>query len=442
MSADSQSFRSISPQNIADIPQHRGPIDPSWLFDPGMLSPAEQVGFHLLFPDWHEKSILDRPTIRDMQRTLKDVNLVGFTKRSVFLADTALTPFDYAPSVEKDSTQFQTFSRVTLDDQKNSLSTDTAVTISGRTFNSRQGPVTIMDIIGVADYLGGCVAASSSERRWDFEWFLSGLMATRLQDMQFNFAPNEHETLSEILREMESNNKKQVTKKMMDDILAAIRSIDIDRAFDMLVINAGYGQIHHSRGKKVSLSEAHELYVKLIRNWLAGDSLQYKALIIKIAGALFGSTYIESRELDAISLDQTVNDAVTLWLFGKATTHKTTTIPFSPVKDMLFIYGNLCGTTRSFKLAIEMGIIDYDDFSAFQNATIHYSQYLCAEAVTSQHGYEYAKLCRDFYSWRQRIKLDFSNSLTRDAFAVLVTITALIVSLTGVIQVIQGFVLR
>ncbi|KAI8068520.1 hypothetical protein BC940DRAFT_353472 [Gongronella butleri] len=433
-------FMSSDRQNSASSTKHRGLIDPTCIFDPDIiLLPSQQEGFRLLFPDWGEKSILDRPTIIEMQRMLKGVDLTKITKRSVILADYALTPSPYSPSTQKDSTRFRKYSRVPLDTQTNHLtpSIDNAdITRNGRAFASRQGRATAKDIAGAIHYLKGFIAAGTPPS--SFYIFSEGLMATRLADVHFAPKSSERETL-----------------------------------------------------------------IKESEDWLSSTNLPYLILCEAIAVDLFGISYsdfhTEAEIPLEIPLDHTIKDAVALFVFGKSETrnitfpkrtvtleelvekgytvdlferhpmfsvnnHKITigkfsyrhmlialclcpvkksdesfTIPQTPVYQLLCIYACLCSTPVSFKLAVDMGIIDYDNFTAVKRVLTTHDGWCCSDAVTSQHGYEYAKLCRTFYGWRQRIKRDFSNSLTRDAFALLVTMTALIVSFTGIISVAQAF---
>ncbi|KAI8064533.1 FAD linked oxidase [Gongronella butleri] len=111
-----------------------------------------------------------------------------------------------------------------------------------------------------------------------------------------------------------------------------------------------------------------------------------------------------------------------------------------PINDTLRIYRNLLDTPESFKLAVGLGIItDYESFSDLHGDFSYFEGHCCFDNVTSGSGCNYVLFCRDFYSWRQLIERDFVDSLTRDAFAVLVTATTLIVSFSGTIQKLNGY---
>ncbi|KAI8063254.1 hypothetical protein BC940DRAFT_349125 [Gongronella butleri] len=103
--------------------------------------------------------------------------------------------------------------------------------------------------------------------------------------------------------------------------------------------------------------------------------------------------------------------------------------------DILHIYSGLLATPDSVKLAFRLGIIDCDHYT-----TIKHLLPVCRGDVHSTAGAQYAHLSRQFFHWTFRLKTDFTNSLTHDAFSVLVTITAIILSFTGIISVVQNFV--
>ncbi|KAI8575065.1 hypothetical protein K450DRAFT_284651 [Umbelopsis ramanniana AG] len=102
--------------------------------------------------------------------------------------------------------------------------------------------------------------------------------------------------------------------------------------------------------------------------------------------------------------------------------------------DVMKIYSALCSTPDSFTLARELGITDCEEFMAMKNALHTWEYFFASEA-----GKSYAKLCEEYHSWRYRLATDFSLSLTQNAFALLVTIAATIISFTGIIQVVQCF---
>ncbi|KAI8068521.1 hypothetical protein BC940DRAFT_299296 [Gongronella butleri] len=457
MAIDSQN--TMDHQSPVDRTKHRGLIDPTCIFDPDIiLLPSQQEGFRLLFPDWGEKSILDRPTIIEMQRMLKGVDLTKITKRSVILADYALTPSPNAPSTQKDSTRYREYSRIPLDAQPGPTSWGTMDTkTNGRAFEARQGQkVTVNDIIGVAQYLKGCIATSKGNFYGDNA---TGLLATRLTDIQFAFVPNERETLKESLCKAQSGGV-QDNMDAAEAILVAVDFQHYDDGDDSggFVSRAGFYNIDFARNyimfEDYKLEDAD---IKTVENWLSG-SIQSCVLCEIIARHLFGYS---GYERDQIALDGTIKDAVVLSLFGRSKPRKLTfpkrkvtleeliakgynidiyDIPmfsvnddhkvsigkFSytqmcitlclwpdrdlgdtyvpcPMQDLLRIYAGLFSTPSSFKLAVDMGIIDYDNFTAVKRALTDYSIRCASDAVTSQHGYEYAKLCYDFHSWRKKI---------------------------------------
>ncbi|KAI8071669.1 hypothetical protein BC940DRAFT_293398 [Gongronella butleri] len=460
MAIDSQD--TIDHQRTVDGTKHRGLIDPTCIFDPEIiLLSSQRAGFRLLFPDWDEKSIFDRPTILEMRRILKDVDLTKITQRSVILADTALTPAPDAASTKKDSTCYRKFSRVPLD--ANACNTSLSATDKkrkGRAFQSRHGQITIQDIVGVVHYLKGCIATGKLGFYTDI--FTTGLMATQLSDIQFAFEPNERETLKESLLRAGSGSV-QDNKDAADAILAAVGFHDNDDVEGAaLVSRAGFCFI--DLAKNYLMYEDYmldDVTIKTVENWLSGDIVQRCILCEIIASHLFGGAYCHGNKCDQISLSGTIKDTVTYQLFGPSKLrkikfpkrditledlmanynvqvydfpkfsvnhddHKVIIGKFSyvqmnvalslcpdgnwadrmipcPAQDLLRIYAGLYSTPSSFKLAIDMDLIDYDNFTAVTRALTTFGLHCRSDAVTSQHGYEYAKLCHDFHSWPKQI---------------------------------------
>ncbi|KAI8071668.1 hypothetical protein BC940DRAFT_293397 [Gongronella butleri] len=486
-----QSPTSIDLRSSAENTKHRGLIDPNCIFDPDIiLLPSEQEGFHLLFPNWHETSFFKRPTIRDMTRMLKDVDLDRITKRSVIIADYTLTPLPYAPSTKNDTTHFRAYSCVPFEAQSCPMPLDsTDTTMNARTFESRQGQLTVKDIIGAVHYLKGLIATSQ-------DWPLHnpckvGLMATRLGDVHFNFRTNERKVLKDSLCKAASGGALEI-KEAADAILAAVGFSDDDNYnYNLDNLLDCFSSWNHLKRNELVPENYKTDAVERVEDWLKGD-MQRLLLCRDISLQLFGHTQIETMSKQ-VSLNTTIMDVVVLELFGQPKEHKVplpkhavtleeligkgyivdvyNSVGFSvrgrririgqlnltqmraiacfcdfnlsepsPAKELLGIYFNLCSTPSSFKLAIDMGILDYDNFTEVKTVLFCGCNLIYFTHMTSPHGYEYIMLCNEFLSWRQRIKRDFSNSLTRDAFALLVTMTALIVSFTGIIQVVQGFV--
>ncbi|KAI8072270.1 hypothetical protein BC940DRAFT_137784 [Gongronella butleri] len=478
-------------------------VDPSCLFDPALLSPGQRPGFHLLFPNWHKTTVLDRPTIGEMRIMLKDLDLTIISPKSVFIADMALTPSPDTPSSKRDMTLLQEFAFQSCahSDACSAPAMSSSESKDVRAFQGRHGKVTLQEILGAVQYIKGII--SNDQFAPTMVLFHGGLMATRLEDLQFIFEEDEQAVLELSLKKVRRAKTQEEVVAVVTDILSTVKYKQNWLFFNL----AGFTRLNRVanmslkwefldpdvfEGEKRSMwrSWSDEDHC-LVQNWQTGIAIQAAALCNLIAYGLFGHwILITCKELD---MSKTIAETISFSIFGpmnkynikfpgrlvtlkelldkgyrvrfQAQEHfsvknqkiniakigrtdmalmlrlaqrKTQGAP-CPINDMIHIYSGLIDTLESFKLAIELGITDYEDFGDLKNDFEYFEEYCCFDEVVSEHGYNYALLCRDFYSWRQRIKRDFTNSLTRDAFAVLVTAAALIVSFSGIIQVVQGF---
>ncbi|KAI8063158.1 hypothetical protein BC940DRAFT_369858 [Gongronella butleri] len=483
-----------------------GLIDPSCLFDPALLSPNQQRGFHLLFPGWHESTIFDRKTVGEMIKMLKDIDLTVITPKSVLIADVALTPSSDSPSAEYDWDTLQTFSRVDVDSDDASSSSTMGSSSSDekceRAFRSRHhGKVTLQEIIGAVNYLKGIIV-SEQTLAFKFHLFNCGLLATRLADLEFVFEDNEQSVLERYIGDVRRANSQAKVVTAMNDILSTIGFQQNKQFFacasfthlsyfaNKTAIDEYIDGLHDQNGFSAWTNWTdHD--IRLVQTWRKGNVVQPIALCNLIANAFFGKVmaYTLDQEID---LTRTIAETIAFSIYGQAkqynvkfperlvTLHELKEKGYSvqldqsfavmgemiympklsrsnmcvmmrlcqktgqgspcPINDMLRIAVGLLGTPESFRLAVELGFTDYDDYIEFQTILLYVFRDMGSfDEITSDSGYEYAMLSRKFYSWHQRIKHDFIRSLTRDAFAVLVTVAALVVSFTGIIQVVQGF---
>jgi hypothetical protein len=106
---------------------------------------------------------------------------------------------------------------------------------------------------------------------------------------------------------------------------------------------------------------------------------------------------------------------------------------FFPV--MLHFYKTLLSTPSSFQLGKEYGIITDCDYDSFINLT--------KESYTffnTHYDEIYYKIYKDYYSFRKSFSRDFKVQYFYNSFVLSATFIGLIISFTGIIQVIQGFI--
>lgn len=94
--------------------------------------------------------------------------------------------------------------------------------------------------------------------------------------------------------------------------------------------------------------------------------------------------------------------------------------------NILWFYGTLFKTPDSFRLGCEYGIISNCDYKI-----IH---------IITNYNNTYFYLQKDYYSFRKSFIRDFKIQYFYNSFALVFTLIALLISFTGIIQVIQGFV--
>ncbi|KAI8063159.1 hypothetical protein BC940DRAFT_307716 [Gongronella butleri] len=370
-----------------------------------------------------------------------------------------------------------------------------------RAFRSRHhGKVTLQEIVGAVQYLKGIIVSEQSLGGM-FYLFNCGLLATRLADLEFIFEDNEQSALERYLGDVRRANSQAKVVTAVSGILSTIGFQQNALFFVCAGFNhldffanktaiAEYMQGLHDQDGFSAWKNWTDQDVRLVQIWRKGNVVQPIALCNLIAYALLGKImpYTLDQEID---MTRTIAETIGFSIYGQAKQYnvkfpermvtlqelkekgysvqiggsflvrghliimpelsrsrmcvmlrlcqKTDQGPPCPINDMLRIVDGLLATPESFKLAVELGVTDYDNYLEFERILYFYRQMSCFDEVASEVGYEFAMLSRKFYSWHQRIKHDFVRSLTRDAFAVLVTVAALVVSFTGIIQVVQGF---
>lgn len=104
--------------------------------------------------------------------------------------------------------------------------------------------------------------------------------------------------------------------------------------------------------------------------------------------------------------------------------------------SILWFYYTLFRTPESFKLGCEYNIITDCNYEEFIGLTHNYSTPF---DIITNYNIIYFYLQKDYYSFKKSFSRDFKIQYFYNSFALSATFLALLISFTGIIQVIQGF---
>lgn len=107
------------------------------------------------------------------------------------------------------------------------------------------------------------------------------------------------------------------------------------------------------------------------------------------------------------------------------------------ITSMIWFYYTLFKTPDSFKMGCDYGIITNCNYKEFIILTNNYSNRF---NIITNYNNVYFNLQKDYYSFRKSFLRDFRIQYFYNSFVLSATFIGLVISFTGIIQVIQGFV--
>lgn len=449
-------------------------------FDPSILSAPERRGFDLLYPDWDNIPTFSKPTYSELKVKLKTVDLAYVTEDAENIATSYVNEIVVGNVQCAEMLLREIQSHYSNESDMCILTNRFSINIVSNDYNNINILIndSVYDLYKLAKSIGETMKALSNSPinvfRMDFK-FLDAMPTQiivnfpekhfkRLQDI-YNILNNDYENIDSLAREV-LNILNLTFESLMHTNLAGICIKCDEKDFKM-------DSVEMANDLKLSISEIllgnlfWQSFIGVLSTSIMGHAIRSQPCILggvsirsKLVENIFGKyvPYTFKPPVRHVSLKELYDKGIKIHLGGKSAKveFNKDSIMIGPLnvcqvetflRAMVFegqsvidsnfaIYYGLLNDPESFKLASTLGIVEGD---YFDYVALGFGMKNLADNHSNKEYKAYVDMSNQFYTWHERLKRDFLLSFTRDAFSLMISIAAVVISLTGIIQAVKAF---